>query len=108
MNKREKRRIGDFFGLKNFGVNLTRLAPGGWSALMHAHSKQDELIYVLKGEPTLVTESGARPLAPGMCAGFRCRLVRYESGFRRRLLSSRVKDYWVLCRKCCGNTVEKW
>ena len=70
MAKREKKRIGDFFGLKNFGVNLTRLAPGGRSALMHAHSKQDELIYVLKGEPTLVTESGARPLAPGMCAGF--------------------------------------
>lgn len=70
MNKREKRRLGDFFGLQNFGVNLTRLAPGGRSALMHAHSKQDELIYVLKGEPTLVTESGARPLAPGMCAGF--------------------------------------
>ena len=70
MSKREKRRIGDFFGLKNFGVNITQLAPGGRSALMHAHSKQDELIYVLKGEPTLVSESGARPLAPGMCAGF--------------------------------------
>lgn len=54
-------------------VNLTRLAPGGRSALMHAHTKQDELIYVLKGEPTLVTESGARPLAPGMCAGFPAR-----------------------------------
>ena len=70
MNKREKSRLGDFFGLKNFGVNLTKLAPGGRSALMHAHSKQDELVYVLKGEPTLVTESGARPLVPGMCAGF--------------------------------------
>ena len=70
MNKREKSRIGEFFGLKNFGVNLTRLAPGGRSALMHAHSKQDELVYVLKGKPTLVTESGERPLVPGMCAGF--------------------------------------
>ena len=49
MNKREKSRIGEFFGLKNFGVNLTKLAPGGRSALMHAHSKQDELYLCPKG-----------------------------------------------------------
>ena len=70
MAKREKKPLGDFFRLKNFGVNLTRLAPGGESALMHAHSKQDEMIYVLEGEPTLVTEAGEFALAPGMCAGF--------------------------------------
>src|SRR5687768_12401653 len=52
MAKREKRPLGDLFGLKNFGVNLTRLAPGGESALLHRHSRQDELIYVLEGEPT--------------------------------------------------------
>ena len=70
MAKREKRPLGDVFGLKNFGVNLTTLAPGGESALMHSHSKQDEMIYVLEGEPTLVTESGEWTLEPGMCAGF--------------------------------------
>ncbi len=70
MAGREKRPLGDFFGLKNFGVNLTRLAPGGESALMHRHSKQDELVYILQGEPVLVTESGETPLRPGMCAGF--------------------------------------
>jgi uncharacterized cupin superfamily protein len=41
MSKREKRQLGDQFGLKNFGVNLTRLFPGGESALLHRHSKQD-------------------------------------------------------------------
>ncbi len=70
MARREKRALGDFFGLKNFGVNLTRIAPGGETALMHSHSRQDELVYVLEGEPVLVTESGETPLAPGMCAGF--------------------------------------
>ena len=49
MARREKRALGDFFGLKNFGVNLTTIAPGGESALMHTHSKQDELIYILEG-----------------------------------------------------------
>jgi len=71
MSGRVKRRLGDVFGLRNFGVNLTRLAPGGISALRHSHSKQDEFIYVLEGTPTLVTDEGEVQLAPGWCAGFR-------------------------------------
>lgn len=67
---REKRVLGDRFGLRNFGVNLTRLAPGAASSLRHAHSRQDEFIYVLAGHPVLVTDAGETPLAPGMCAGF--------------------------------------
>lgn len=70
MAKREKRPLGDLFGLKNFGVNLTKLAPGGESALLHRHSKQDEFVYILQGEPTLATETGEVNLSPGMCAGF--------------------------------------
>ena len=70
MGKREKRPLGDVFGLKNFGVNLTRLAPGGESALLHRHSRQDELVYILEGRPTLVTDRDEVELAPGMCAGF--------------------------------------
>ncbi len=68
---REKRPLGDLFGLSNFGVNLTRLAPGSASALRHAHAKQDEFVFVLEGEPVLVTDAGETPLSPGMCAGFR-------------------------------------
>ena len=68
---REKRVLGDLFGLRNFGVNLTRLAPGAMSALRHAHEKQDEFVYVLEGTPTLRTNEGAMLLSPGMCAGFR-------------------------------------
>ncbi len=67
---REKRALGNLFGLENFGVNLTRLAPGSISGLRHSHSKQDEFIYVLEGHPTLVGESGDTTLEPGMCAGF--------------------------------------
>ena len=70
MGKREKRPLGDLFGVKNFGVNLTRLTPGGESALLHRHSKQDEFVYILAGNPTLVTDRGEVALAPGMCAGF--------------------------------------
>lgn len=71
MAGRVKRPLGDLFGLTNFGVNLTRLAPGAVSALRHAHTKQDEFVYILDGEPTLVTDAGETPLKPGMCAGFK-------------------------------------
>lgn len=71
MAGRVKRRLGEAFGLANFGVNLTRLAPGGISALRHAHSKQDEFVYILEGTPTLVTDDGEAVLGPGWCAGFR-------------------------------------
>ncbi|OYV02172.1 MAG: cupin, partial [Burkholderiales bacterium PBB5] len=57
-------------GLRNFGVNLATLSPGAVSAPRHAHTRQDEFVYVLSGEPTLVCDSGQTRLRPGMCAGF--------------------------------------
>ncbi|MBS0347409.1 MAG: cupin domain-containing protein [Proteobacteria bacterium] len=71
MSGRQKSPLGDLFGLGNFGVNLVRMAPGAVSALRHAHSRQDEFIYVLSGTPTLRTDQGETRLEPGMCAGFR-------------------------------------
>jgi uncharacterized cupin superfamily protein len=67
---RSKRQLGEFFGLKNFGVNLTALAPNALSSIRHAHTKQDEFIYVVQGRPTLYTNDGKTQLAPGMCVGF--------------------------------------
>lgn len=71
MSGRQKHPLGDLFGLTNFGVNLTRIAPQGMSSLRHAHTKQDEFIYVLRGHPTLHTDEGRTRLSPGMCAGFK-------------------------------------
>ena len=71
MSGRLKYPLGDLFGLTNFGVNLTRILPGGVSALRHAHAKQDEFIYIVAGHPVLKTDSGDSVLAPGMCAGFK-------------------------------------
>lgn len=70
MAGRERQVLGDPFGLRNFGVNRTRLEPGGRSALRHAHRLQDEFVYVLEGHPTLITDAGERELAPGMAVGF--------------------------------------
>ncbi len=67
---RSKKKLGDFAKLKNFGVNLVTLKPGSLSSVRHWHSKQDEFVYILEGEVTLVTNSGKRILTPGDCAGF--------------------------------------
>jgi uncharacterized cupin superfamily protein len=67
---RAKHALGDALGLTTFGVNLTRLEPGAASALRHWHRRQDEFVYVLDGELTLVTEEGEQVLGPGTCAGF--------------------------------------
>ena len=67
---REKHALGDAFALHQYGVNLVTLPPGTWSSQRHWHSEEDEFIYILDGRPTLVTDGGRTPLAPGMCAGF--------------------------------------
>jgi uncharacterized cupin superfamily protein len=72
LGARNKRPLCDLFGLTIFGVNLTTLPPGAMSALRHAHTKQDEFVYILEGAPTLITDSGETLLRPGMCAGFQC------------------------------------
>ena len=68
--QRWNRRLGDHAGLTNFGVNLTRIVPGGQSSARHAHQRQDEFVYVLAGEVILETNAGTETLHAGMCAGF--------------------------------------
>ncbi|MCU0565563.1 MAG: cupin domain-containing protein [Oculatellaceae cyanobacterium Prado106] len=68
---RSKRKLGEVFGLTNFGVNLTHLAPGAVSALAHCHAKQDEFIYILEGNPILILGNDEFLLQPGDCCGFK-------------------------------------
>jgi uncharacterized cupin superfamily protein len=67
---RIKKALGNAAGIKNFGVNLVTLAPGSCSALRHWHSHQDEFIYIIEGEATLITNSGEQTLQAGIMAGF--------------------------------------
>ena len=68
---REKRVLGDSFGLTQFGVNLTTLQPGSWSAHRHWHEREDEFVFVVDGELTLVDDLGEHVLVKGACAGFK-------------------------------------
>lgn len=67
---RVKQALGNAAGLKNFGVNLVTLTPGSCSALRHWHTQQDEFIYIIQGEATLITNAGEQILTAGMMAGF--------------------------------------
>src|SRR5229473_926807 len=67
---RARRRLGDAAGLTDFGVNLLRLPPGGWSSQRHWHSAEDEFVYVLEGELTLIEDGGETVLRAGECAAF--------------------------------------
>jgi len=64
-------RLGRSQGLTLVGVNLTMIPPGGWSSQRHWHSLEDEFVWVLEGELTLITDSGEETLRPGDCAAFK-------------------------------------
>ena len=67
---RAKQALGNELGILSFGVNLVRLEPGSWWSQRHWHSRQDEFVFVLEGEITLVTDAGEQLLRPGTAAGF--------------------------------------
>lgn len=67
---RTRQRLGEAGGLRDFGVNLMRLPPGGWSSQRHWHSHEDEFVMVLEGTLVLVEETGETQLAAGDCAAF--------------------------------------
>ena len=68
---RTKKKLGDVFGLTNFGVNLTHLEPGAASALYHWHAVQDEFVFVIEGVATVLYGDGEYQLAAGDCIGFK-------------------------------------
>jgi uncharacterized cupin superfamily protein len=103
MEGRTKRPLGDLFGLGNFGVNIVHLVPGARSALRHAHTRQDEFVYVVQGEPTLVTDAGDTPLTPGMCAGFKA-----GTGDAHHLVNRSARDvvYLEIGDRSAGDEVD--
>jgi uncharacterized cupin superfamily protein len=64
-------RLARYAGLTQFGLNLTIIAPGAWSSQRHWHSLEDEFVWVVDGELTLVTDAGEETLRAGDCAAFR-------------------------------------
>jgi uncharacterized cupin superfamily protein len=68
---RSRKRLGVAAGLTEFGVNLLTLPPGAWSSQRHWHSHDDEFVFVVQGEVSLVTDAGEETLVAGDAAGFK-------------------------------------
>lgn len=116
---REKRALGDPLGLTQFGVSLVTLAPGAWSSQRHWHHEEDEFIFVLEGEVTLVTDQGEQILGPGFAAGFPAGnadghhlinrsekpVVDLEVGTRAANEVAEYSDSDMIARKCDGRFV---
>jgi uncharacterized cupin superfamily protein len=68
--ERTRQRLGDAGRLSDFGVNLMTLPPGRWSSQRHWHSHEDEFVFLLEGELTLVEDDGEVLLRAGDCAAF--------------------------------------
>ncbi len=100
---RLKRKLGEVFGLTRFGVNLTHLDPGAISALAHSHSHQDEFIFVLEGNPTLMLGDQEIRLNPGDCYGFKA-----GTGVAHQLVnrSEQTVTYLEMGDRTVGDQVE--
>jgi len=85
--ERHKQALGDAVGLTQFGVNLTRIAPGAASALRHYHEQEDEFVFIVEGELVLIDNAGEAVLKAGDCAGFKA-----NDGNAHRLVNRSNRD----------------
>jgi len=100
---RVKRKLGNYFGLTNFGINLTQLEPGSASALLHHHLKQDEFIYILQGTPTLLLNDEEYVMKAGDCHG-----VKAGEGIAAQLInkSQELVVYIEVGDRTAGDEVD--
>jgi uncharacterized cupin superfamily protein len=89
--RRWNRRLGNHAGLTRFGVNLTRVEPGGQTSYRHAHSLQDEFVWVVEGEVVLETDAGEETVTAGHCAGF-----AHGTGNGHRFVNRTDRDAFLL------------
>jgi uncharacterized cupin superfamily protein len=67
----ETRRYSDVGGLTQYGAYLETLAPGSRSSERHWHEKEDEFLYMVSGEATLVENDGEQSMRAGDAACWR-------------------------------------
>ena len=62
---RESLRPSEAGGLTQFVAHVQTLQPGSRSSDRHWHQEEDELLYMLSGEATVIEEDGPHTLRPG-------------------------------------------
>lgn len=64
----ESLRYSDAGGLTQFGAYVETLQPGSQSSDRHWHEEEDEFLYMLSGEASVIEEDGTHLLHPGDAA----------------------------------------
>ena len=64
----ECRRYSKVGGLTQYGAYIETLAPGSRSSERHWHEKEEEFLYLISGEATLVENDGEHVMLPGDAA----------------------------------------
>jgi uncharacterized cupin superfamily protein/predicted acetyltransferase/predicted N-acetyltransferase YhbS len=91
-------RITDKVGLKSLGVWYECLPAGKRSAFPHAHTHEEEFIFVLKGQPTVWIDGFAKQIQPGHFAAFPS-----NTGFNHALINETDEEVVYIC---IGETAE--
>ena len=63
-------RLAGATGMARLGVNLIRIPPGKESFIPHAHTIQEEFVFILEGAGEMVLDGVAHPIGPGDFVGF--------------------------------------
>ncbi|MBS1885730.1 MAG: cupin domain-containing protein [Actinobacteria bacterium] len=63
-------RVGYELGSERIGASVWKLPPGETAYPYHFHYSDEELVFVLRGRPTLRTPAGTRQLEPGEAVHF--------------------------------------
>lgn len=62
--------LSDFAGITQYGAYLQTLQPGAMSSTRHWHEKEDEFLFVVSGQVTVIENDGRHVLGPGDAAGW--------------------------------------
>lgn len=95
--------LGDAGGLTQFGAHLDTLEPGARSSDLHWHEREDEFLYVLEGEATVLGPDGAETLKPGDAACWPAGLPHAHSVENR---TQAPLSFLVIGTRAAGDTVH--
>ena len=90
------------FGLKNIAVWLERLPPGKRSAWPHAHSVEEEFVYILEGAASIWLDGEVVKATPGEGIDFIS-----GSGVAHAIINSSTSDVHYLCVGECDAKDDK-
>jgi uncharacterized cupin superfamily protein len=90
-------------GLTQFGANIEILHPGSRSSLKHWHAAEDEMVYVLDGEVTLIEGDVETLLRAGDAATFKAGVAIGHCLHNR---SARPARYLVVGTRAARDTIS--